>query len=102
MIIIEPWVEKEMETLDLGDKRLKERAMKIVSEMSQQPTGSIPEFSSDWAAARGVYNFCDNKRAEGEQVLQSHKEATLERIKEGGYQRDPGLVRHHGIQLPKP
>ncbi len=91
MIIIEPWVEKELENLDLGDKRLKERAIKIVSEMSQCPTGSIPEFSSDWAAARGVYNFCDNKRAEREEVVQSHKEATWERIKEGGYKRILGL-----------
>jgi len=87
----EPWVEKELGRLDLGDKRLEERAIKIVSEMSHQPMGSIPEFSSDWAAARGVYNFCDNQRAEGEQVLQSHKEATWERIKEGGYKRILGL-----------
>lgn len=81
------WVEQEMSHLKLADERLNKRAKKIVREMSQNPTGSIPGFSSDYNAARGAYNFFSNKQVKAEKIIAAQKAATLERIKIGGHRR---------------
>lgn len=87
MIPTESWVETELASLKLSDQRLKERAIKIVSDLSHNPSGSIPEFSGDWKGARGVYNFCANQNVDRTQIVQAHQAGTVQRIKEGGYER---------------
>jgi hypothetical protein len=74
------WINQEMMTLNLGDKRLEERARQIISDFSQHPNGSIPEFSGDWARTRAVYQFMRNPQAEPKQLLAAQRQATLKRI----------------------
>jgi hypothetical protein len=44
------WVQEEMKYIEFGEKRLEKRLLKIISDFSQNPTASIPEFCGDWAA----------------------------------------------------
>ena len=81
------WINEEMKRLELPDKRLEERTRKILYDFSQNPTGSIPQFCTDGAAVKGVYGYCRNKGVEREAIVAAQKEATLGRIKAGGYQR---------------
>lgn len=81
------WIEQEMSHLKLTDERLNKRAKKIVREMSENPTGSIPAFSSDSNAVRGAYNFFGNKQVKAEKIIAAQKAATIARIKAGGHRR---------------
>ena len=81
------WINQEMKTLELPDKRLEERTRKIMYDFSQNPTGSIPQFCPDGAAVKGVYGYCKHKGVAREAIVEAQRQATLERIKAGGYQR---------------
>jgi hypothetical protein len=81
------WVSEEMKKLELGDKRLEERTRKIISDFSQNPTASIPQFCGDPAATKGAYGYCQNKGVDRAGVVEAHHQATLERIRTGQYQR---------------
>ena len=76
------WIDEEMKHLELGDKRLEARARKIICAFSQNPTASIPEFCGDWAATHAAYSFFSNDMAQAGQVLESQRQATLERTRE--------------------
>ena len=80
------WVDEEMKRLELGDERLEKRACKIISDFSHNPTASIPEFCGDRAATQAAYNFFSHKQLNGRAILEAQRQATLERIKQGGYQ----------------
>jgi hypothetical protein len=78
------WVEEEMVSLALGEKRLEKRARKLIREMSQDPTGSIPEMSEDWAATKGAYRFFKNETVKVPRVVEAQKQATIKRIERWG------------------
>jgi len=78
----EDWVETEMKYLVLGDKRLEERAKKIVRDFSQKPTGTIPEFCGDWAATKAAYGLYKNPDAAPERFIEAQGQATRQRAKE--------------------
>lgn len=81
------WVREEMASLKLGDKRLEERVVKMISDFSQNPSGSIPEFCGDRASSQAMYNFLGHKGIEEERILEAQRKATIRRIEEGGYKR---------------
>jgi hypothetical protein len=81
------WVNQEMESLELPDKRLEDRTRKIIYDLSQNPTASIPHFCGEGAATKGVYGYCQNQAVKREAIVDAQRQATLGRIKAGGYQR---------------
>ena len=81
------WVDEEMKTLALPDERLEKRTRKIISDFSQNPTASIPQFCGDGAATKGVYSYCQNKAVERAAIVEAQRQATVERIRTGDYQR---------------
>lgn len=81
------WVSQEMDKLDLPDKRLKKRTIKIITDFSQNPTASIPEFCGEWAATQATYHYCDNQAVSREAIVAAHRQATLSRIEAGAYLR---------------
>jgi Transposase Tn5 dimerisation domain/Transposase DNA-binding len=81
------WVYEEMRRLELGDKRLEARTIKIIHDLSQKPTASIPEFCEDGAAVKGVYGYCRNKGVAQAAIVEAQRQATLGRIRQGEYQR---------------
>ena len=76
---IQVWVKNEFSGLELGDSRLNDRFLRIVSDFSRQPTGSIPKASGSWAATKGAYRFLDNDKAKPLGMLEPHFRSTIQR-----------------------
>jgi Transposase DNA-binding/Transposase Tn5 dimerisation domain len=50
------------EHVQLGEKRLNARFLKLVDDFSKDPTASIPEASGGWPGSKAAYRFFDNPR----------------------------------------
>lgn len=78
----EHWVAKELTDVDFGDNRLKNRAIKVLTSLSDNPQGSIPESIDNWSELHGAYRFFDNEKVNGEKILGAHFLSTLKRCKD--------------------
>ncbi|MGH2412503.1 MAG: IS4 family transposase [Microcystaceae cyanobacterium] len=76
------WIDEELKTVDLGDKRRARRLGRILEDLTAQPEASVPQASRDNASMQGTYEFWANVRIKAQEILQPHIEATIERIKE--------------------
>lgn len=76
------WVIEELATLSLGDKRLKQRAQKVLAQLSRNATDSIPAACSGEGETKAAYRFFDNDRVAPEEIQRTHTEATLARMAE--------------------
>lgn len=76
------WAEHEFKDVDFGDKRLNKRSVKIAEGFHKQPNASIPKAMGNWADTQATYRFFKNKRVHVDPMLDSHVEATKERIAE--------------------
>lgn len=74
------WVLEELRTLALGDKRLEERARRVVGDMSRNPTASIPAFSGEWAATKGAYRLLEHEGVQAQAIVAAQQGATLRRM----------------------
>lgn len=77
------WAKQEFGTVELGDKRLRDRLIKIAQDRWKRPNGSYLEAAEgDRAAAKGYYYFVDSPRAEltPEAMLATHRQRTIERM----------------------
>jgi len=72
-------VESEFEGVELGDKRLERRLVKIAAAMDRAPQESFVEQASDVAALEGTYRFLSNERVRPEAVFEQHIQRTVER-----------------------
>jgi Transposase DNA-binding len=79
--MINQWVRQELEKTQLGDARRTNRFMKIVSNLSNKPTSSVPEASGTWAETKATYDFWDSPYIKPAQLRKGHVDATLSRIK---------------------
>lgn len=75
------WVEEEVQAVNFGDGRLVERMKKLLLALGEKPSFSIPEACSGWAETLSAYRFFANKKVTFEEILKSHYESTLERIR---------------------
>ena len=77
------WAKQEFGTVELGDKRLRDRLIKIAETRWQRPNGSYLEAAEgDCAATKGYYYFIDNAREtlNPEAMLATHRQRTIERM----------------------
>ena len=77
------WAKQEFGTVELGDKRLKDRLISIVEDRAKHPDASYPEAAGgDRYAAKGYYYFIDNARdtVNPERMLATHRTRTIERM----------------------
>ncbi|NMQ06669.1 transposase, partial [Candidatus Accumulibacter phosphatis] len=51
------WAAEEFKDLDLGDARRTRRLIKLVDDLSAQPTGSIPVACGGWAETKAAYRL---------------------------------------------
>jgi hypothetical protein len=72
----EQWIKQELERTDLGDKRRTNRLMKIVSNLSANPSSSVPMASGTWAETKATYDFWDSPYLKPPMILQGHIEST--------------------------
>jgi len=78
--MIAPWAKEEMAAADLKDKRLNKRLARILSDLAERPTASIPAACGGQAEIAAAYRFFDNEKVTYQDVLQPHREATRRRI----------------------
>jgi hypothetical protein len=75
-----PWVEDEVKTAKLDDKRLNRRLAEVLSQLAARPTASIPAACGGRAEMVAAYRFCANEKTSFEAVLAPHRDATRQRM----------------------
>jgi hypothetical protein len=77
-------VEEDFGGVDLGDKRLNRRLLKIAGQFYAKPDASPKAACGGWAETNAAYRFFDNDRVTPEKIFESHHGGVLQRIKEYG------------------
>mgnify|MGYP006284078477 CR=1 FL=1 len=76
------WAERELGSIQLGDKRLDRRAAEILRQFYGKPLCPIPAACCGEANVKAAYRFFSNSRTSMDKILQPHYERTLERASE--------------------
>lgn len=76
------WAAEEMKTINLGDKRLKERLLSLFDKLGNSPNLSIPAACGGWHETKAAYRFFDHERVTTENILAPHIESTIVRMKQ--------------------
>lgn len=75
-------IAEELRGIDLGDKRLNKRSLKILETLAVNPEASINASCEGWSDTLAAYRFFDNDAVTPEQILRPHREATQRRMGE--------------------
>jgi Transposase DNA-binding/Transposase Tn5 dimerisation domain len=78
--MLAPWVEEEMKTADLKDRRLNNRLGEVLSQFAAHPRASIPAACGGRAEMEAAYRLFDNEKVTFDNILNPHQEATRRRI----------------------
>jgi len=78
------WIDNELKTVNLQDKRLNNRLSKVLKALSERPNVSIPAACGGHTETMAAYRFFDNDHTTFEKILQPHQEATERRISAQG------------------
>jgi hypothetical protein len=79
--MVASWAVEEMAGVDLNDMRLNERLTRILSDLGERPTASIPAACGGYAEMTAAYRLFDNAKATYEKILEPHADKTRERIR---------------------
>ena len=75
------WAQEEFGQAQLGDARLRQRLFVLARDFYARPQGSVPQScGGDRAKTKAAYRFFDHGKVTMEAVLQSHYEATAQRV----------------------
>jgi Transposase DNA-binding/Transposase Tn5 dimerisation domain len=77
---IAAWVIEEMKDADLQDRRLNRRLNRILSDLADRPTASIPAACGGKTETVAAYRFFDNDRVDPQDILAAHFARTRLRI----------------------
>ena len=72
----------ELNGIDLGDKRLEKRCVKILEALAADPEASVNAAMRGWPETNAAYRFFQNPSVTPEAILAPHIEATKQRIAE--------------------
>jgi len=72
----------ERDGIDLGDKRLNNRAGILLERLAANPAASVNASCQGWNETNAGYKFFDNEKVEPQKILQPHRSATEKRIRE--------------------
>lgn len=72
----------ELKSIDLGDERLNKRSKHLLEALSKNPEASINAASDGWGDTAAAYRFFDNPAVAPEAILEPHRQATFERMRE--------------------
>lgn len=78
----ENWPSQEMLKANFGDERLRRRAEVVLAKLAQSPERSVPSAFQSWGETQAAYRLFSNEKVNAERVLEPHRDATLERMKE--------------------
>jgi hypothetical protein len=72
----------ELGGIDLGDKRLNQRSVKVLEALARDPQASINAAISGWGDTLAAYRFFDNDHVSPAAILAPHRQAALARMRE--------------------
>lgn len=72
----------ELRGIDLGNKRLNKRSVRMIESLAKNPEASINASCQGWAETHAAYRFLDNNAVDPEQILRPHIAATHDRMRE--------------------
>ena len=72
----------ELRGIDLGDKRLNKRSVKVLEALARDPQASINGAISGWGDTLAAYRFFGNENVTPEAILAPHRQATIARMRE--------------------
>ena len=74
------WVQEELGSIELGDKRREKRLIEVVERLASQPQASIPSAAQGWAETKAAYRLMEHPALDWRAVLEKHAGRTQERI----------------------
>jgi hypothetical protein len=74
------WAVTEFADADLGDLRRTQRLVRLAHVLAQNPGAALPEACGGSAMLKAAYRFFDNDDIEPPDLVQSHIEATYDRL----------------------
>ena len=80
----ENWARDEFRSATFGDKRLTNRLIGLVNELSFRPDKTINGALEDNSSTKACYRFFDNDSVTKDRLLDPHIEQTHERMKKHG------------------
>ena len=83
------WVQQELSSVDLSDRRLSRRLIKTAEHLAKSPGSPINEACGDWASTQAAYRLFDNASATPQAILRPHTNETVQRM---AAQEGPVLV----------
>jgi hypothetical protein len=78
--MIAPWANEEVATANLGDERLDARLVTLLTALGQRPNLSLPAACGGRHELKAAYRFFDNDQVTFDNVLQPHREQSLQRV----------------------
>jgi hypothetical protein len=76
------WAAEEFTDVNLGDKRLDARLIKLCDRLADAPESPINQACSDWAETKAAYRFFQNDNVEVGEMLAAHRCKTAQRAKD--------------------
>jgi hypothetical protein len=73
------WIEQEFARIDLGDKRLSKRLLRVAERMWESPRASIASASGTWKETVAAYRFFDNESVMLDPILKGHRDQVAAR-----------------------
>ena len=77
-------MEDEFAGLDCNSSRLEKRFIRTMETLSKQPDKSIWACSENRAEAKAIYRMLGNENLDREEILRTHREATIRRMMQSG------------------
>ena len=75
------WAAEELADVNLGDKRINARLMKICDRFSESPESPINQACADWAETKAAYRFFQNENVDVHEILAAHRRKTAKRAR---------------------
>ena len=76
------WAKEEFGQAKLGDQRLNQRLLTVARDFYNRPQANLAQACQSRAKTKAAYRFFDHPKITMDKLLQSHYEATLNRISE--------------------
>lgn len=73
------WAADEFREVDLGDKRLDSRLIKLCNTFSESPESPINQACTDLAETKAAYRFFQNENVDVKRIMLAHRAATSHR-----------------------
>jgi hypothetical protein len=74
------WAMEEFSNVELGEKRLNKRFIKLCDSLSESPESPINQACADWAETKAAYRFFKNEHVDVDKILEAHSTKTSERV----------------------